>query len=359
MAESHASSPPASGPRGPRFVAFGEVLLRLAAPDGQLLLQTPRLEVVVGGAEANVAVSLARFGHDAAVITALPDQALGHAALGELRRAGVDTRHARLLAAGRMGLYFLTPGAGLRPSEVLYDRADSSFTRASTADFDWDAAFDGAHWLHLSGVTPALGPDSRALALEVLRLAQARGLRVSFDCNYRAKLWQAWNGDAAATLRECAAHAELLFADARALALLLGAPVPPDAPATATPTAFGTLAQQAFATLPRLTRIAATSRVEHSADEHVIGGLLARRGHEGVHVARQWRLASIVDRIGSGDAFAAGVLHGIERGMADAAALEFGVAAAALKHSIAGDANLAGAADVEALLAGAGFGVRR
>jgi 2-dehydro-3-deoxygluconokinase len=335
-------------------VAFGEVLIRLSSHGQELPLQSRRFDVEIGGAEANVAASLAYLGHEAAVITAVPDHALGWGALGELRRAGVDTRFARLTSQGRMGLYFLSAGAGLRPPEVLYDRSGSSFALAAESDFDWASALHGATWMHLSGVTPALGPASRELALAALRHAHSHDVRISFDCNYRAKLWQAWNGDAAATLRECAAAATLLFADERALAMILGHALPDGTPERR----FGTLAAAAFTALPRLARVAATSRVEHTVDHHALGGLLATRG-EPMRCAAERTLTGIVDRIGSGDAFAAGLLHGLVTGRDDSAALEFAVAAACLKHSIPGDVNLSRVADVDALLANSGFGVRR
>jgi 2-dehydro-3-deoxygluconokinase len=348
------SIPSSTSPAAPRVVAFGEVLARLSPPGHELLLQSHRFDVSIGGAEANVAVSLACLGHQTAVMTAVPDNAIGRAALGELRRAGVDTRFARLVPDGRLGLYFLTTGAGLRPSEVLYDRSGSSFALAREPDFEWQRALNGAEWLHLSGVTPALGPASRTLALAALENARVRGLRISFDCNYRSKLWQAWNGDAAATLRDCAATATLLFADERALAMILSTHVPPGSPTQR----FGELADAAFAAMPRLERIAATTRVEHSVDHQSLAGLLATRG-DGVRSTAERTLTGIVDRIGSGDAFAAGLLHGLLSGLNDSRALEFALAAACLKHSIHGDANLARVADVEALLADAGFGVRR
>src|SRR5687768_6131452 len=178
-----------------RIVCFGELLLRLGAPGRQVLLQSPQFEVFVGGAEANVAVSLARFGHDSAQVGVYPDNALGAAAAGELRRHGVDTRALRT-GPGRMGLYFLTPGAVHRPSEVLYDRAGSAFALADPAAYDWPALLAGADWLHLSGVTPALGERAAAAAIAAAREARRLGVKVSFDGNYRPKLWEAWNGDA-------------------------------------------------------------------------------------------------------------------------------------------------------------------
>ena len=182
-----------------RVVCFGELLLRLSAPGRERLLQTPGLEVHVGGAEANVAVSLARFGHEAAMVSTVPGNALGETAVGELRRHGVDTGHVRA-GEGRMGLYFLSHGALHRPSEVLYDRAESAFVRS--ADYDWERLLEGAHWLHLSGVTPALGESTAQATLAAARAARRRGVMVSFDGNFRRKLWQAWDGDAAMLLRQ-------------------------------------------------------------------------------------------------------------------------------------------------------------
>lgn len=331
-----------------RLVALGEVLLRLSAPGSQRLLQTPSLEIAVGGAEANVAVSLACLGHVARLVTTLPDQPLGRACMAEIRRHGVDVSAVRFVSHGRVGLYFFEAGAGLRPAEVLYDRAGSSFANMSAASMEWSGVLADADWLHVSGVTPALGAGPTELTLAALRAARARGLRISFDCNYRAKLWQTWGGDAASILAACAAEADLLFADERALAMLLGESSARD---------FATLTARAFATWPALRWIAATLRVEHSADHHELSGRLASRDR--LWQSRCWALTSIVDRIGSGDAFAAGLLHGLDDGDDHAAALEFAVAAASLKHSIPGDANLARVDEIVALLADGGFGVRR
>ena len=191
-----------------RVVCFGELLLRFSAPGHELLLQTPRLDVHVGGAEANVAVGLARLGRPAAMISAVPDNALGQAALGELRRHGVDVAGVQTLP-GRMGLYFLSAGAVTRPFEVLYDRAASAFALAQPDLIDWDAALAGASWLHLSGVTPALGARAAEAAIRAAEGAVRLGVPVSFDGNYRAKLWAAWEGDGPAILRRLMAAADL------------------------------------------------------------------------------------------------------------------------------------------------------
>lgn len=336
-----------------RIVCFGELLLRLGAPQRELLLQTPRLDVHIGGAEANVAISLARFGHEVAMISVVPDNALGAAAVGELRRHGVDAR-AITRGDGRMGLYFLTTGAMQRPSEVVYDRVGSAFANAKPGGFDWDVLLAGVANFHVSGVTPALGADSAALALQAMRAARAQHAFVSFDGNYRANLWRAWRGDPAAITRGLLAQADIAFADHRDIAIALDRPAS-EQPAAA---AIGEAAAAAFAAFPNLGRLATTIRVQISVDHHELAGILLTRAGA-VHSSPTYTLAPIVDRIGAGDAFAAGVLHGLRSGMDDDASLQFGVAAACLKHSIAGDANLAGAADVAAFLAQPRFDVRR
>ena len=334
-------------------VCFGELLLRLGAPGRQLLLQSPLLEVCTGGAEANVAVSLARLGHRADMVGVVPDNALGESARGELRRHGVGTDGLQT-APGRMGLYFLTPGAIHRPSEVLYDRADSAFARAGGGVHDWPGLLAGADWLHVSGVTPALGQGAADGILQAVRAAREAGVRVSFDGNFRPRLWETWRGDAPAILRQIMAEADLLFASHRDIEVVLGESFPQ----TAYEDRFHAGASAAFDAFPRLQRMAATHRVQRSVDHHALSAIDARRDG-GSHLTPAYELAAIVDRIGTGDAFAAGVLHGEITGMGPADSLRFGLGAACLKHSIPGDFNLAGAGEVAAFLAEKGFDVRR
>lgn len=333
-------------------VCFGELLLRLAAVGDELLLQSPRLAVSVGGAEANVAVSLARLGVAASVVTVLPDNGLGHAARDELRRHGVDTS-AVSFTPGRMGLYFLTPGSVLRPSEVLYDRANSAFARSPPDAVDWSTPLDGAAWLHVSGVTPAIGPNGAAAAVRAVQAARAQGVAVSFDGNYRGKLWAAWKGDAPSILRSMFVNATIAFADERDIGLILGR----DFSQGGVEERRRLAAEAAFAAFPNLTHLAATIRVHHGVTHQDLSALMFTRKRE--LATRAFPLSGIVDRIGAGDAFAAGVLHGLIKGEGDQASLEFGLAAACLKHSIPGDFNLAGEADIRALLAGGNFDVRR
>src|ERR1700761_7761131 len=177
------------------IACFGEILLRLCAPQSELLLQSRGFAADVGGAEANVAVALARWGHAASVVSVLPDNALGRAAAGELRRHGVTT-DALQFRPGRMGLYFLAVGAGHRPSEVLYDRENSAFALAPPELIDWGAVLTGMSWLHLSGITPAVGSQAAEAALRAVAAARSQGVAISFDCNYRSKLWERWKGEA-------------------------------------------------------------------------------------------------------------------------------------------------------------------
>jgi 2-dehydro-3-deoxygluconokinase len=336
----------------PGFACFGELLLRLSAPGHELLLQSGSLNAHIGGAEANVAVALARWGHKALMVSVVPDSALGSACGGELRRHGVHTDNL-YTGPGRMGLYFLTVGAGHRPSEVLYDRAESAFALAPPERVSWDPILSQVGWLHVSGVTPALGPAAAAAALRAVRAARAQGCWVSFDCNYRAKLWQRWQGDARTILREIVAEADLLFAEERDIALISGS----EFHSLPAHERFQASAAEALATFPRLSRIATTVRTQRSVDDHDLAAKLMSRS--GLITTRTYSIGRIIDRIGSGDAFAAGVLHGITTGLDNQAALDFGLAAACLKHSIPGDFNLSSIADVHNLVQDAGFTVRR
>src|SRR5690606_32137354 len=294
-----------------RIACFGELLLRLGAPGRELLLQSPRLEAWIGGAEANVGVSLARFGHEVAMLGTVADNALGRAALGELRRHGVDTGGVRL-APGRMGLYFLATGAGHRPSEVLYDRAGSAFATADAGAYDWPRLLHGAAWLHLSGITPALGPASARAAAQAVRAAVDHGVRVSFDGNFRPMLWAAWDGDPATMLRPLLEGAEIAFADQRDVDVVLG-PDPGAGDDEPREHRFARAARRAFDAFPRLRRIACTARRQASVGHHALGALMATRDGE-LHRVEERPVPGIVDRIGGGDAFAAGVLHGLLSG---------------------------------------------
>jgi 2-dehydro-3-deoxygluconokinase len=334
-----------------RIVCFGELLVRLSSPDGEQLLQSPSLQVHFGGAEANVAASLAQFGHAAAMVSIVPPNALGAAATAELRRHAVDTSGI-LTGPGRMGLYFLTPGAVSRPSSVLYDRAGSAFAVAGATAIDWRAALRDAGWLHLSGIASALGENAAAANQRAADAALELGVAVAFDGNYRAQLWAASGGDARRSLSALLATAQLAFVDDRDIALTLGVELRGE-PLERRRDA----AAAAFAAYPRLETICSTIREVDSAQRQRLGGVMFTRKQE--LASRTYALDGIVDRVGAGDAFAAGILHGRLAGLADQDTIELAVAAAALKHSIRGDFNLVSLSDVEQLVAAKGLDIRR
>jgi len=281
----------------------------------------------------------------------VPPNALGAAAVAELRRHGVDTSGVAT-GPGRMGLYFLTPGAVSRPSTVLYDRAGSAFAQAPAKSIDWRVALRGARWLHLSGIASALGETAAAANQRAADAALELGVAVSFDGNYREQLWAASGGDARRLLRGMLESAEIAFVDDRDVALSLGTDLKGDALERRRGAAAA-----AFAAFPRLTTICSTIREADSAQRQRLGGVMFTRTHE--LAARTYSLDGIVDRVGAGDAFAAGILHGRAAGLPDQATLELGVASAVLKHSIRGDFNLVELRDVEQLVAAKGVDIRR
>ncbi|MDB5678871.1 MAG: 2-keto-3-deoxygluconate kinase [Sphingomonas bacterium] len=325
-------------------------MLRFSPPGRELLMQTPKLDIWVAGAEANVAGALARLGHDVAFASAVPDNDLGRAAIANLRGAGVDTNGIQL-RGNRMGLYFVTLGAGLRATEVIYDRAHSSFAETPSEAWDWDVLLADVDRLHLSGITPALGPGPAASAIMAAEAAVARGIAISFDGNWRGKLWERWDSDPRGILTQLVALADLLFGNHRDIALLLGRDFSSEGEDRRREAV-----EAAFAAFPKLQTIASTARAVEHVDLHRLSARIDMRGSHAQ--TDEVVLAGIVDRIGGGDAFAAGVLHALRSGGDIAEAARTGLALAALKHSLPGDASLFRQADIDAYLAG-GLDVRR
>jgi 2-dehydro-3-deoxygluconokinase len=333
-----------------RVLCLGELLLRLGAPGRELLLQSPTLDVHIGGAEANVAIGLARLGHSVAMASRVPDNALGEAATGFIRRHNV---HASAISTGqgRMGLYFLAAGAGLRPSNIIYDREGSAFALATAGDFEFAAMLADVDLLHLSGITPALGPGSAELAAAAARAAVERGIAVSFDGNFRAQLWQRWTDDPRPFLRPVVEQAEILFGNHRDIALLLGRDFDGEGVARRRQAA-----EAAFEAFPRLKLIACTARHLTDVDTQRLSARVDTR--EGSAQTEEVTISGIVDRIGTGDAFAAGVLHALRTGQDSDEMARTGLALAVLKHSLPGDASLFGRNDIDDFKRGA-LDVRR
>lgn len=325
-----------------KIVCFGELLLRLTAPGRELLLQSGRLDVCVGGAEANVAVALASLGHDAAMVSRVPCDPLGEAAVRHLRGYNVDVVGVKP-ARGRMGLYFVSPASGVRPASITYDREHSSFV--SAGDYDWSHLLDGADLLHLSGVTPAISEAAAEAAIEAARAAKAKGVRISFDGNYRSQLWKKRNCDPKAVLGELIGNADILFGNHRDISLLLGREFRGDGEDRRRDAALAT-----FEAFPGLEVIASTARQAVDCDYHRLSGRVDTP--EGYFQTEEVDLTGIVDRIGAGDAFAAGVLHGLLSCKDARTAACYGLALACLKHGLPGDSSPFTQSDIDVFLAG-------
>ncbi len=334
----------------PTVVTFGEIMLRLSPPTGEILLQSPRLNATFGGGEANVAVSLARLGHSVRYVSAVPANDVGEAALRELRKWGVDVSPVARKGR-RLGIYFAEAGANQRASKVIYDRDGSSIAESGPGDIDWGRALEGASWFHATGITPALSRSAADLTLEGVRAAKSRGLTVSIDLNYRAKLWK-YGAKAPEVMTGLAALADVVVANEedcqKSLGIAAGADV---ASGRLDRAAYEDLTARVLEAFPNLSRVAVTLRESRGADRNGWSAVLRSRTG-GFQAGPRHDIDDIVDRIGSGDAFAAGLIHGLLGGAPDAEALAFAVAASCLKHSIPGDFNLASEADIRALAGG-------
>lgn len=330
------------------IVGFGEILLRLASAPPALLFQEMRLEASFCGAEANALVALAGFGHRCRMVTALPEGPVGRAAGRAVGHFGVEMALAAAPDGGRMGLFFLQPGAMTRPSAITYDRASSAFALSGPQHFDWPALLEGAQWLFVSGISAALGDGPLAALRDAMAEARARGVKIAFDTNFRPALWRGREDQAAGILRDLSCQADLLFAGRRAVAMMAGGSfdqADPDA-------GFHAAARRMFELAPRLSHVAATRRRVHSTDRQDLTGLLADR--DGLSASRTAVLEAIVDRVGTGDAFAAGVVHGLVAGMDRARTIEFAAACAQWGHSVPGDFLRASLADIAGLMNGGG-----
>ena len=336
-----------------RVVTFGEVMLRLKSPGFERLLQSPALEASFGGAEANVAVSLAQFGVPVSFVSAIPANPVGDACVGELQRFGVDTTLIRRQGS-RLGIYFLEAGANQRPSKVVYDRSGSAIAAAKPGDFDWDAVLDRASWFHLTGVTPAISQSAADLAIEGARHARAKGITVSCDYNYRKNLWK-YGKSAPDVMRELVRHVHVGIANEEDCQQALGIELEVDVASGSLATdKYRAMAAQVLEEFPNLDKQVITLRESHSADRNGWSAVL----HNGKDflVSRRYDITDIVDRVGAGDSFGAGLIYALLAYGDDARALEFAAAASCLKHSILGDFNRVSVAEVEALVAGEASG---
>jgi len=335
-------------------VAFGEIMLRLAPPGFERFLQSPQFVATFGGGEANVAVALAGWGWPARYVTLLPpNHPVADAAIGELRRFGVDTTRI-VRARGRMGVYYVEPGANQRASKVVYDRSDSSIALAKPGDVDWDAAFDGAGWFHVTGITPAISASAADLAIEAVQAARAKGITVSIDLNYRKNLWK-WGKAAGEVMRPLVSLADIAIGNEEDCQKALGIAAQADVESgQLDPAHYAELTDCVLADFPNLRGIAVTLRESRSASHN--GWSACFNDRQAFRLSRHYEITHIVDRVGGGDTFAGGLIYGLQTLESAQEALEFAVAASCLKHSIPGDFNRFSVEEVRSLLKGGGSG---
>ncbi|KPJ85868.1 MAG: carbohydrate kinase [Gemmatimonas sp. SG8_17] len=357
-----------------RVVTFGEVMGRIAAPGFLRLRQAlpGPLDVTFGGAEANVAASLAMLGAQAAFVTALPDNAIGDACSASLKALGIDTQHIIRTDRGRLGLYFLEAGANQRPSQVVYDRAGSAVSITAADRYDWAAIFDGAVWFHVTGITPAISQTAAEAMLAAVQAAKTAGLTVSCDLNFRKKLWR-WQAAtspkelAEKTMREVLPHADLVVANEEDCAAVLGIhAAQTDVEAGELRIAsYPAVARQLVAQFPNVTQVGITLRESISASHNNWGAMLYCVAEDRAYFAplqgdayRPYEIRNMIDRVGGGDAFAAGLIFALTTAELNSpdTAVRFATAASCLAHSIVGDFNYSSRAEVESLMAGSGSG---
>jgi 2-dehydro-3-deoxygluconokinase len=332
-----------------KVVTFGELMLRLSPPGFERLLQSPVLSATFGGGEANVAVSLAHFGLESHYMTRLPAHAVGEAAVKALRAEGVRTDHV-LRGGDRVGLYFAEIGASQRASTVIYDRARSAVSEMPADAVDWDAVMAGASWFHVTGITPALSASAAAATAEALGAARRAGARVSIDLNYRKKLWS--ESQAQSTMRPLVTGADVVIANEEDLQAVLGVHV---GGVDVTSGSFDVAAyREAAGRVARdfgVKMVAVTLRESVSASDNGWSAALWDAGASTFFESQRYSVR-LVDRIGGGDSFAAGLIYALLTGRGPGAALTFAVAASALKQTIPGDFNRVSVAEVDALAAG-------
>ena len=327
-----------------RVVTFGEVMLRLSAPGTERLLQTPRLEATFGGSEANVAIGLSFFGVPAAHVTVLPDQnPLSEMCIGELRRYGVDTSQI-VRGTGRFGLYYLESGANQRPTRILYDRENSAIALAKTGDITWEPIFEDSGWFHVSEITPAISASAADVTIDAMRKAKKAGLTVSCDLNHRKNLWR-WGSDAREVMPALMKHSDIVIGNRETMDVVLGVNANGD---------FKAVTRKALKTYPSLKTVVLTRRESKSASHN--GWSACLDDGKTFLESRHYEITHIVERVGGGDAFDAGLIYGLLKLPTLQDALEFASAAAVLKHSIPGDFSRSTVEEVNALLMDGGSG---
>ncbi len=336
-----------------RVITFGELMLRLQPYNYERFVQCDHVEFTFGGGEANVAVSLANYGIDAAYVTKLPAHAIGQSAVNSLRRYGVDT--SKIVRGGeRVGIYFNEKGASQRGSVCIYDRAGSAIQKASPSDFDWDDIFKDADWFHFTGITPALGENLVEICKEACKVAKSKGIKISCDLNYRGKLWT--REQARIAMTELCQYVDVCISNEEDAKDVFGIE------AEATDVYAGEINHEGYKSVAKqladkfgFEMVAITLRESHSAFDNGWSAMLYNVADNEYCFSKKYEL-HIIDRVGGGDSFGGGLIYSMLTGKTTQEAVEFAVAASALKHSIEGDYNMVTLAEVEKLAKGDGSG---
>lgn len=336
-----------------KFLTFGELMLRLKSPGRERLMQSPSLEAIFGGGEANVAVSLANYGLDAEFLSVIPSNSIGDAAIGELRRFNVGTDKI-IRTDGRMGIYYLETGANQRASKVIYDRAYSAISMFDPEKYDWDSIYNNVTWLHISGITPAISEQTKDASIASVKEAKKRGITVSIDLNYRKNLWK-YGVDAKEVMSVMTEYADVIIANEEDCQKSLGLECKSNVEGGKLDNEdYRKLSNSLLEKYPNVKKVAITLRESKSADINFWAAAL-NNGTDFI-VSRKYEMYDIVDRVGGGDSFAGGLIYGLNVLGDDREALEFAVAASCLKHTIEGDFNRVTVDEVLKLAKGDGSG---
>jgi len=336
-----------------KVVTFGEIMLRLSPPGFLRFSQTNSFDVNYGGGESNVAVSLANYGIPVEFVTRLPESELGQCAIMEMRKRGVGTSHISF-GGDRLGVYFLETGAVNRGSNVLYDRANSALAEIKSGMIDWDKVFDGVSWFHWTGITPAISKSAAIVCLEAVKIASDRGITISTDLNYRSKLWQ-YEGNRQEIMTELTSYCDIIFGNEEDTEMHFD--IKPEGIDVTTqghqvkPEVFLSVCKQMMKKFPRAKKIIISLRGSISASHNTWAGILY--DGKNMYESKQYQITNIVDRVGGGDSFMAGLIYALlNYPNEDQRALDFSVAASCLKHTIKGDVNLVTVQEIEKLMGG-------
>ena len=333
-----------------KVITMGEIMLRLSTPNFEKFIQADEFDVNYGGGEANVAVSLANYGHDAEFVTAVPNNEIGECAVAALRKYNVSTKHIARCGE-RLGIYYLESGSAMRPSKVVYDRAHSSISTATEKDFNFDEIFEGADWFHFTGITPAVSDAAAELTEKALIAAKKHNVKVSVDLNFRKKLWS--SEKAQKVMKNLMKYVDVCIGNEEDAELVLGYK-PGNTDVTSGDLELGgykSIFEQMVADY-NFEYCISSLRVSHSASDNGWSACIYSRDTKEFYHSKEYSIRPIVDRVGGGDSFAGGVICGLVDGKDFKAALEYGVAASALKHTIPGDFNLVSRKEVETLAGG-------